>query len=79
VLPEGWTTQAGVPSAGLVMERPRPTGTDDTVPTAVPDAASGVAFKTGVEVDGAGLWGLSGCPGAGRAAHCAAHDGGDAA
>src|ERR1035437_6948607 len=59
-LPDGWTTHAGLPSAGLVKERPRPTGTDDTAPTAVPDAAPGVAFEPGGEVDGDGAIGFVG-------------------
>src|ERR1035437_6904414 len=59
-LPDGWTTHAGLPSAGLVKERPRPTGTDDTAPTAVPDAAPGVAFEPAGEVDGDGAIGFVG-------------------
>src|SRR5450759_2822680 len=48
LLPVGWTTQAGLPSAGLVKERACPTGTEDATATAIPrgpaeaDAAAGL-------------------------------------
>src|ERR1035437_7434088 len=55
LLPVGWTTQAGLPSAGLVKARACPPGTEEATATAVPrggveaDATAGLGrLATGV-------------------------------
>src|SRR6476469_7583945 len=47
VLAAEWTTQPGLPSAGLVKDTPWPTGSEATAPTARPTIAVSAAAMTG--------------------------------
>src|SRR6478736_10076225 len=52
VLAAEWTTQPGLPSAGLVKDTPWPTGSEATAPRSVADVAPEVGALVGPRVPG---------------------------